>query len=187
MRVRCPDCEAGYEIEDAMIGPAGRSLRCAACGGVWWVGAPLEALLVPDPAAPAVSAPPESFAVAEPEHSVRPGREEEAPEPKPVAEPPPAEPAREPAITIPRHVAGAPFLAATRGVDDRPAPPPPPPPLVEAAPARTSTGVWVGWVVTFIVLASAAYAAVHYRAAVMAAWPPSEWVYTALGLYKPPG
>jgi predicted Zn finger-like uncharacterized protein len=45
---------------------------------------------------------------------------------------------------------------------------------------------WLGWVLTIVVLACAAAAAVTWRGAVMASWPPSTRVYAALGL-APPG
>jgi predicted Zn finger-like uncharacterized protein len=50
----------------------------------------------------------------------------------------------------------------------------------------TATAAWIGWVVTFVVLVGLAGAAVAWRDAVMAGWPPSARVYGALGL-GPPG
>ncbi len=81
-------------------------------------------------------------------------------------------------------------------------PPPPPAPTVPAGgslrvasataerhrpPARDHRGAavasaWLGWVLTIVVLACAAAAAVTWRDAVMAGWPPSTRVYAALGL-----
>ena len=37
MRIACPNCEATYEVPDALIS-AGRRLRCAKCGHEWPVG-----------------------------------------------------------------------------------------------------------------------------------------------------
>ncbi|HEX4261109.1 MAG TPA: hypothetical protein VHY76_08400, partial [Acetobacteraceae bacterium] len=42
--------------------------------------------------------------------------------------------------------------------------------------------VWLGWALTIVVLACVAAAAVTWRNAVMAGWPPSTRVYVALGL-----
>jgi predicted Zn finger-like uncharacterized protein len=35
MDIACPECAAAYEIDEATLGPAGRRVRCAACGTVW--------------------------------------------------------------------------------------------------------------------------------------------------------
>ena len=63
-------------------------------------------------------------------------------------------------------------------------PPRDPPPEVMEAP-RAGAAVWTGWVATVIVLVAGATAAVHYRTDIMAIWPPSQWVYAALGLNTP--
>jgi predicted Zn finger-like uncharacterized protein len=35
MLIVCPRCAARYEVADALIGPAGKSVRCAKCSHVW--------------------------------------------------------------------------------------------------------------------------------------------------------
>ena len=56
-------------------------------------------------------------------------------------------------------------------------------PEPEEEPVRRSGGrAVVAWVLTILVLAAAGGAAVQWRAQVIAAWPPSERVYAALGL-----
>jgi len=68
-----------------------------------------------------------------------------------------------------------------------------PPPLrvddVDARPpprdedfARRRRGALVGWVLSVLLLTSLAIEAVAWRTQVMAAWPPSQRLYTALGL-----
>ena len=88
-----------------------------------------------------------------------------------------------------------------------PVPPPPPnPPQPEAAapitapriaeprvplhlppeqPDKPGPALWVAivaWALSLAVLGAAGWAAVSYRSDIMTAWPPSERVYTALGL-----
>ncbi|MDO6416314.1 zinc-ribbon domain-containing protein [Sphingomonas sp. BIUV-7] len=35
MRITCPSCASGYDVPDDAIGPAGRKVRCRACGESW--------------------------------------------------------------------------------------------------------------------------------------------------------
>jgi predicted Zn finger-like uncharacterized protein len=35
MRITCPNCASGYDVPDDAIGPAGRKVRCRACGSSW--------------------------------------------------------------------------------------------------------------------------------------------------------
>jgi predicted Zn finger-like uncharacterized protein len=35
MRITCPNCASGYDVPDNAIGPAGRKVRCRACGSSW--------------------------------------------------------------------------------------------------------------------------------------------------------
>ncbi|MEM8615956.1 MAG: MJ0042-type zinc finger domain-containing protein [Pseudomonadota bacterium] len=47
MILTCPECETQYFADDATIGSAGRTVKCAACGHEWFVGpeGPREATL----------------------------------------------------------------------------------------------------------------------------------------------
>jgi predicted Zn finger-like uncharacterized protein len=67
MRIVCPTCSAAYDVPDSLV-TAGRSVRCARCGGDW---TPVE-IAAPEPSPPL-------------EPTVAP-----AEEPVPVAEPPAA-------------------------------------------------------------------------------------------------
>lgn len=53
-----------------------------------------------------------------------------------------------------------------------------PPPLMAS---RPRVGLWAAWILTFLVIAVAAWVAVSYRGDVMHAWPPSTRGYAALG------
>ena len=55
------------------------------------------------------------------------------------------------------------------------------------APRSRGWGLAVAWAASVSLLLLLAAAAVHWRTDVMAAWPPSERLYAALGLFVPPG
>ncbi|MBF0130649.1 MAG: zinc-ribbon domain-containing protein [Alphaproteobacteria bacterium] len=57
MLVDCPNCEARFSVADRLLEPAGRKLRCAACGAVWHQDLVKEAPPPPRPAAPKPTAP----------------------------------------------------------------------------------------------------------------------------------
>jgi predicted Zn finger-like uncharacterized protein len=40
MRLTCPNCGAQYEVQDAMIPPAGRDVQCSACSATWFQRGP---------------------------------------------------------------------------------------------------------------------------------------------------
>jgi predicted Zn finger-like uncharacterized protein len=40
MRITCPSCASGYDVPDGAIGPAGRKVRCRACGASWMQAGP---------------------------------------------------------------------------------------------------------------------------------------------------
>lgn len=67
-----------------------------------------------------------------------------------------------------------------------PAPPPAPaPPAPDSEPPAAGVerrASRVGWIISLIVLAAAAVLAVAYRAEIIAAWPPAERLFRALGL-----
>jgi predicted Zn finger-like uncharacterized protein len=157
MRIACPACDAAYDVPDAMLAGGKRVVRCARCGNEW---SPMATTTAP----PRPRAPETDFFRGP------------LPSPKPVVAPPadPEPPGRqEPRLNPLR----------PRGEARVPEPPPPPPPeLPELAPRRSDAGAALAWVLSLLVLAAAAGAAVTWRAQVMAAWPPSERVFSAVGL-----
>ena len=156
MRIACPACAATYDVPDQMLG-TGRKVRCGKCGNQWVpTVAPAETSAVPPTPPPA----------AEPEP------------PLPQPEPRPRPPVRERLSDLPRAPANPLPLAIDRITDSSVA-------LSEAAPVsepRRRTAVWLGWLVSIIIWGLVIWAGYHYRAAIMAAWPPSQRLYAALGL-----
>jgi len=154
MLIECPRCTARYEVADALIGPSGKSVRCAKCGTVWLAGrSPVAA-----------ADPPLQW----PEPPRRPeGAEAPAPVPPPTT---PAAPREEPALEELRAAQAAKGVAEDGGAD------------MAARPRSLAAAAVIGWVATVAVLGAAGWGAYTYRDAVMQAWPPSERVYLALGL-----
>ena len=95
-----------------------------------------------------------------------------------IAVPPPPTPAVEPAPPL---LARVPDALAMPEPEDRAdwmgARP-------EHHPRRRPAGVdvWLGWLVTLVVLAALGWGAAVYRADIMRAWPPSQRLYAVLGL-----
>jgi len=56
--------------------------------------------------------------------------------------------------------------------------------LVPPAPARRRAGggAWLAWIASLVLLGAIAWGLVAWREQVMAAWPPSQRAYAALGL-----
>lgn len=44
LTVRCPKCDAAYQVDETKIGPQGRRLKCAKCGEIWVAKAPQAAI-----------------------------------------------------------------------------------------------------------------------------------------------
>jgi predicted Zn finger-like uncharacterized protein len=167
MRVACPNCAAEYDVPESLLAAGPKLLRCARCGHRFQAGA---AAGVAPPAAPAASP------------AVTPPPAPPAPPPEPLPPPPPIRPPAE--APPPR-----PAPVATQTSDsDRPPPtrglrrhsPIEEPDEAEPEP-RAGRAVLIGWVLTFAVLAAAGWAALHYQAEIVEAWPPAARLYAALG------
>jgi predicted Zn finger-like uncharacterized protein len=159
MLIECPRCTARYEVADGLIGAAGKSVRCAKCGNVWLARRLAEA----EDDAP----------LQWPESPRRPGRDEAMADA-------PAEAAEDPALAEFR---AAQDEAAKPGFARFPGTPADAAVAGEAvARKRVASAALIGWVATVLVLGAAAWGSYAYRDAVIAAWPPSERVYLALGL-----
>jgi predicted Zn finger-like uncharacterized protein len=154
MLIECPRCTARYEVADGLIGPAGKSVRCAKCGNVWL------ARRLEDPA--------DDAPLQWPESPQRPGRDE-------ALEGQPAENAEDPALAEFRAAQDEAAKPGFARFPDKAAGEP-------AARRRMASAAMIGWVATVLVLGAGAWGAYAYRDAVMQAWPPSERVYLALGL-----
>ncbi|ALV26832.1 zinc-ribbon domain-containing protein [Pannonibacter sp. Q-1] len=64
MKITCPDCDTSYDIKPEMVGPEGRSVKCARCGNRWFISPRKED--IPAPASPAASAGGAAKAAAKP-------------------------------------------------------------------------------------------------------------------------
>jgi predicted Zn finger-like uncharacterized protein len=158
MLIECPRCRARYQVAEGLIGPAGKSVRCAKCGNVWL--------------ARGIEAPTDDAPLQWPETPGRPGRSDSGEAPSPDAAAPPA--AEDPALAEFRAAQDEAKAGFARF---------PEAPASGAPPRRgMATAAVIGWVATFLVLGAAGWGAYTYREAVMQAWPPSERVYLALGL-----
>ena len=129
MILSCTACASRYVVDPALLGPDGRTVRCANCGHQWHAKAPME---LPDNLDEPVEPP-------------------SAPEPfRP----------RRPGANLP------------------------------AFPRRRSrpSGVLVAWSALALAVLVLLAAGIAARNAVVAAWPPAERLYTAVGLIAdPPG
>jgi predicted Zn finger-like uncharacterized protein len=165
MRLACPSCRAVYEIPDALIGGS-RRLRCARCPAEW--------VATPAPEAPAAAQGRPDDAAARAGLGERVAAESAAAAPAsigPTSLPPPTS---DPAPSL--RPEARPSLVSGGRPETRPAP------AAQPRRARALTTV-LAWLLTFAVLGAGAASCYRWRGEVMAAWPPSQRVYAALGLH----
>ena len=160
MRIACPNCQATYEVPEAMIG-SGRMLRCAKCGRDW---------LVPGGGAPSAAPPP-------------PATRPESPTPE-IRTPETRRPAPAPASAPPAHGPSAGDLPPPTPSLRRP-PQLIHPPLPQAGkyrlPRLPVLTLWVAWIGSALILAALATTAWVYRGSIIEAWPPAARIYLWLG------
>jgi predicted Zn finger-like uncharacterized protein len=197
MRIACPNCAAEYEVPDSLLAAGPRMLRCARCSHQFAAALP-EPEVEPEPEPEPSPFGRPAVPLAERLAGLGPAPAPEPPEPEPGASPEPApEPPPEPApeaipASVPEPAAPEPELARaeaerpppTRGLTQHsPMDPPLRQRLVEQEPEPESPrSVAAAWAASFVVLAAALYAAWHFRAAIIQAWPPAERLYALLGL-----
>ncbi len=88
MRIVCPNCNAQYEIDPALLPPEGREVQCSGCGTVWFQK-PGETTPIAAASQPELSAAPDKAAqpAAEPTPEPDTPPEPDAPEPTEMAAP----------------------------------------------------------------------------------------------------
>ncbi len=52
MRIECPSCAAGFDVNPAVLEPSGRTVRCASCKTTWFAAAPSLVMAGADEPAP---------------------------------------------------------------------------------------------------------------------------------------
>jgi predicted Zn finger-like uncharacterized protein len=157
MRIVCPSCQAAYEVPDKLLSSGSRKVRCARCGADWMAEAE------PEPAIEAMEPPPP----AEPRALAAPLPEEAEPDlppPPPVRADLPPEAEAEAEVVTPR-------------AEEKLVPEP-----AEAPSRRLVLVAGAAWLASLAVLGTAGWAAVAFRAEVMAAWGASKRLYGLLGL-----
>jgi predicted Zn finger-like uncharacterized protein len=120
MLIVCPSCATSYMIDQASVGPAGRTVRCARCKVTWVAGGPERA--------PEVTAFVDRVIADAEAQSTPPARTEEAPPPAAAAPPPQPAPATTDGV-------GAEDSESITATDSKAPPVEPPPP--QPAPAET--------------------------------------------------
>lgn len=165
MRIVCPSCQATYEVPEATLARGPRMVRCARCGSEW----------TPQPLTPPPAPPPAPL--SEPRAPAPPMAKPAAPLPEPEMEAAPEPNVRQ----LPAAGRAEPRLSSYRprgeaGDEDERLPP------QDYESFRSNRPALIGWALSLLLLVALAWAAVTWRAQVMAAWPPSQRVYAALGL-----
>ncbi|MCX7377561.1 MAG: zinc-ribbon domain-containing protein [Alphaproteobacteria bacterium] len=164
MRILCPSCQAAYEVPDKLLSSGPRKVRCAKCGGDWMAEAEPEPAPVggePEPEMPrAAPRAPEGL----PPEGLPP--EDDEPDLPP---PPPVVPQMQPAGGGPEAVVPRPEEKLVPEPGERPS-------------RKLALVAGLAWLASVAVLAGAGWAAVAFRAEVMAAWAPSRRLFALLGL-----
>lgn len=172
----CPSCATRFTLDESRLGGKARRVRCSRCKHEW-VQAPEPMAPTAEPPAPAPPPPAAPVAAPSPPPAEPPASETPTP-PEPLlfvaAEPaymPPFEPER-PDL---REMLPPPLSA-----DD--------PRAVPRDEGGGGTGVTIGWIVLFLIVAVVLGALYIGRDHVMQIWPPSSQAYEMLGLVAlPPG
>ncbi len=164
MRILCPSCQAAYEVPDKLLSSGPRKVRCAKCGGDWMAEAE------PEPAPVGGEAEPEMPRAAPraPERLPPEGLPPEDDEPD-LPPPPPVVPQMQPVGGGPEAVVPRPEEKLVPEPSERPS-------------RKLAVVAGLAWLASVAVLAGAGWAAVAFRAEVMAAWAPSRRLFALLGL-----
>ncbi len=169
VRIVCPSCAATYDVPEAALAP-GRPVRCARCGTEW---APLPATetraprdsppLVPPSLIPSSLDPPDPTVWRAPERVSRPA--------VPLANPDAGADA-----DLTRKLPRNPRVLTAQSA----------PGAAVRRPRRSDTAPLIAWLASLVLLIALIAAAYAWRGSIMAAWPPSERLYAALGLARVP-
>lgn len=165
MEIACPNCAKRFRVPDEKLGPAGRKVRCAACGNVWFqapaAGAPSGAAQQNAPgqaaARPAAAPPPPAEATGGERWPPAPHREEPGYDRPPIFD--------GPHLGEPRRFELSSDADYERG-----------------ARGRSRLGLILGWLLLVAVIAVLLGGGWYYRGQVVEAVPELRQVYDLLGV-----
>ena len=162
MILTCPSCASSYFVDDDMIGPSGRTVRCASCGERWFAQDDVAQEPAFDPSATSPS-----WQGALDEQSV-----ERAADNLEGAEGlDPLSPAN---FDADADLLGVPLVAPPQTANRSPKSP--------KSPKPGSGFSGLAWAIVGLVLASALVLAAMFRTQVVQAWPKSASAYALIGL-----
>jgi predicted Zn finger-like uncharacterized protein len=164
MRIACASCNAAYDVPSERV-PPGKGVKCARCGTIW---VPVER---------------EESASREDSASLVPIAEAHEATPQPSSPNAPVPGLAGPELLLPVLPLSAPEALRTELRANSPAPERVlSEPLLSEHKERPARAALLAWAASVLVLLALCWAALHYRGAIVGAWPNAARAYTLIGL-----